>query len=748
MTSASSAPVQKSSTDSLGFIVLDDYDQNNSETKAIKLSFETIKQCFQTAYSDKLSIKVFNQAVKALENNKNVETTELHKLLLAPPTHILNDRPKNAIYQRLFVRCLSLETENSVIFFKKLLSSPNSPVNITDELVVAHGKLCENAIPCFSLLPANIQQEFKNVLTLLENQPESTFTDTTKFQVYKVAAYVFTNLNTTPAADLEDYNFTDEILKVTTVDPASVKKTEDEQPPEEPIKTEAITISPNLTDSIICPKELLQVIVRHSPPGAEQKGLNSRLEQFKSISKFGKSLLIDYGPQILERASGALVEALKIKKNRDLFIDLLIGILIPGLSSSAENPFTQKVVNVGRSALQKRMPDLINDVVGYTTKTLRDPKDGPEFVALAMEYLTPLCFQATTASPTFKKQLLVTLLSSVKDFMKDLNSSLEELAKTQKEALSPQDEELKLIHLMNSRIKAKKLPIIVPDHMNTAMMKENVLNVTQTLLKTFMSPTPDNPASFSPKQQLLLFVLSLYLHKIVDRIFSPDTLCVLIDRILENPLSLSSTVNPPTPPLDGRLDEKYTAKLSTLFHELAIEVIKMGGTPSYLQSLIDLLEPLIKSKLNKAASEAHKSLEEVMSTPFLSDTVITPVLILDQILYNKTKPTKEGEKVQRLPVLNMMQFLSDSPPDVEVIRKRVNADIKKKPYANIKSLIDANVSTPVRIGLKALPIESFCQNLTDRVYKLSQQEMLMKMLFGYLSHGITQMIKTPIPAKK
>jgi len=743
-------------------ILIDNYHPSQSTT-AIEIALKAISE-----EGDKVPQKSFEWAAKfIIENYERFTSTnkskeeqfkkqllDLRTKLVSPHPKILQNNFTSQLFSRLFVRCCADQIKIYLKYFHGIFSTKIEPT-INEEVHLA-GRVTDLSIPCYHLVDDETKTLMREVLSLLANITPETLKSKNRMAVYKIAISCFKELDPDKQAPPEYFPPEDPRSD----DDLSVSESESFEESQSPLpsspllqhsrpipiskrapsharRKSSLEESPDIAspmDTFFSSSKILSEIIAESPGSISPENQQSRIDQFRSINAFGRSFLIHYGPHIVSGVSLALVETLRNPLKNEEFYNLLFSFINPELAKNHVSSFTEQLFLHLREALKKQMPALIKSMTMSVVDTLKDEKLGPKFAVLGLDYLTPLCFKKSNDSPDFKKQLILHILSSIKEFLTDLNSCLVEVYKNDKPQENIKDEETILIHLINRKLKSKGMRIIVPDHQNAAEIRKNIRGEIEDILNLWFD---SQSAEKDPKRQLMIFLLNSYLSKMIDRVLSPDTLCILINRLLDTPLTFDNSAlktTSTTAKSPDLLDKKYTKNLSTLLHDLFFEIIKMGETSSILTSIIEFLEPIVKSKMKDAAKEAHKNIDEAVKKEFINDTIIGPIIFLDQFLYDKAKEESSADMFTRKPSLT--KFASMTPPEFKEIRQRVDKDIKRRPSEKVRELIDNNLSFPLRMGLKALNIEKFCQNLTERLYRLSQQELLMKILLSYIKKGL------------
>ena len=444
------------------------------------------------------------------------------------------------------------------------------------------------------------------------------------------------------------------------------------------------------------------------------------VEQFNLIDSFTRAFFVHYGSYIFSSADKAICEALKNPKTAVKLTELIFKAVLPAHMQSSDGLFSSTMASICQQIFQNALPNIVNFMSKLATPIVEDQLTGPDFINVALDYLTPMLFNKCSSSPDLQKIVILNLCVGVKDFLSDLNSCTHKAATQQK-----YNTEENLVDLMKEKMRAKKIPIP-----SDADAKEVIFLQLEDALKVMIGDQGGNA-----NVPLLSFLLNTYLSSILNRLFSPDTLCIFLERIFLKPLDFSCKPKGPTEIKKKKtLNQFYTNDLSLAFQGLSIEILKLAGTSNELLKVVELIAPLLKGKINEYTDEVHRVLDDMANTESINDILVTPIFFLDQILYDKRTNIIQKSILERRP--SFLKFMNISEEELFKMRERLDFQIKNESKDRIRGLINNNLSLPLRLTLNFLPTEEFCQNLTDRLYWLSQNDALLKMLLGYLIRSV------------
>lgn len=444
------------------------------------------------------------------------------------------------------------------------------------------------------------------------------------------------------------------------------------------------------------------------------------VEQYNLIDSFTRAFFVNYGPYIFSSATKAISETVQNPKKAEKLTELIFKAALPIQTQSTEGLFNFTMVSICQQIFQEAMPNLVNFASKLATPIVEDQLTGPDFIHAALDYFTPMLFIKCSKHSDLQKKVILNLFDGVRDFLTDLNLCNQKAA-SQKSKSNDFGENIVL--LMKEKMGAKKIPISKDEG-----AKEVIFLQLEDALKVMVGD------KVSANESLVSFLLSTYLSCTLDRLFSSDTLCILLERLFLKPLDFSCKSLQAMQLEKKPLNESYTKNLSEVFQSLCIEILKLAGTSNELLKIVELITPLLKGKISEYALEVHKVLDDMANTESINDALVTPIFFIDQILYDKSKNVVQDSIIERRPAF--LKFMNLSEKELSQIKERLDHQIKNESKEKIRNLINDNLSLPLRITLNLLPTEEFCQTLTERLYLLSQNEVLLKMLLGYLIRSV------------
>jgi len=606
------------------------------------------------------------------------------------------------------------------------------------------------AINSFPLLPHSIKEKMQQVLRLLQTQPDTTFSDiqSERFKVFTIAADCFSHLNT---------NITVENLALAPRNITSIIHPSEEwcllgslRPSNADTDLYAISTLPQLpTDLFPCVNptaDLLndwEVVASQTPmldlsqsslfhpldPSPLQldesseaaKALSaSKLHQFQSIERFGTSFLMEYGDFILSDVTTALLNTTRSEKRKEHFLSLVQQAVTA--TTKGSDPFYSSMQLLLLKALGKNIHLLIEDISLLIRTAIKSPDFCPDFCHLLIEKCFPLCFDDFHITPVDKKRFFLRQIQSVCNFLEDLNLSIENVSKASNCGISVELEEQLLIIEMNRKMIARGLPILVPNHRNPQSIEDNIFNATERMLKQRLGPEFSN----DPTQSLILFVMTSTFSHMLNRIFSSDGLCIIMDILSElpTPKAPEASAHEKKQPLEVAFTKALTAQVQ----RAVCEFFKLSGASQSMHDLLKSTLSKITSPTENVAIKLHELFEEYFVTKEINEVLMMPIVILNQLLFGPSTDADIDSNSSENLLLNYLHMDANA---FSAVKQRVDTQFQTKSEEFFKKIISTQCSWIITKLINATT-DTFSQGMAKRLHRLSKQDKVIKMLISYM----------------
>lgn len=320
-------------------------------------------------------------------------------------------------------------------------------------------------------------------------------------------------------------------------------------------------------------------------------------------------------------------------------------------------------------------------------------------------------------------KLICSIFAKITMFFQDLNK-----CKVPAEAsLSVEIEQREIIKRMN-KLRGSNRKIIIPDDLDRKTVHQNLLAQAQELIHNLGK---NEKSTLERDLETPGLLLSLVCLEIFDRAFSPYTFNLILDRLLEDNIDL---VDPEktlkTPPLQqyDASNKIFSETIGTTVVQLANEIIKSGNPSGVTNVVAKILMVGIEEFKIWIGETIQKFLNELTN----SECTILPILFTQHILFRKDK---DGNYQPTL----LNQFKKDKDQQA-AFQQSVEHRLFNRLFPLIVETVKKRSTMGALFISNASSVEEFCKNLTRSLWRLSQQEMLLKLLLSYLLEGINEAI--------
>lgn len=433
-----------------------------------------------------------------------------------------------------------------------------------------------------------------------------------------------------------------------------------------------------------------------------------------SSQPFISAFWSQYGSEILSQGAEGLIQKLKEPALQKGFVDLYFSYI--GENSESQSPLVKMLMSLCRESTDQVLPLFMNTFLKKVISELQDDFLSEGFCKLTQEAMISLCSGKSQQTMADKISLFGTALEGLQNYLCDLNTSLARIYPSGPPYLNIETEEKLLITEMQSCLHARGLPAFE----NSEAISKQI----HQLLQEHLTNALCLDAAPTIQQKLGVFAGSLYLTHTIDRLISSESIYIFLDLYLAGSLSSpqATLLSNHFPKFDS-LDPQFTENLAVGFYKMFFEICKLADAPQFLQSIFKALASDIKDKVLAAAKHTHENIYDLINES--SDGfLITPLLMLNQILHNH-KTFENGQKTLDQSLMTHSQMFNQ-------VRQRVEEKMKSKPQELISGLIQQQLSPSMRLAIQLFPIDELCKKLADRLYRLSQQETLLKMSLCYL----------------
>lgn len=582
---------------------IDDYHPGAEQEelyKALKAANAVISDLNQ---SKSISSSDFNASVQLiLANLCHIEESkilELQRLLEIAPSHILLNDTKSPSFFELLGWISADGIDKTLKDFKQILSAEEITHDLTFSVMGAGNKLAL-ALAAWQFLDEGSQRDLCDIQQLLTAPAAFTFFKSTRLKVYALVSEIFRELDASQPSHLMH-----EMLTCSSI--ALLQKIKTEQLKED--------VNRELDNWEFCnleefpeekADEFFSINAGDEHDKRESAACMTSIHPLESKEnsiplKLSDAILVEYGAGMIERATDSLVEAFACVKKQEIFFDLL------KKSSDVDFAFIR---NAGKEALPNWMRAIAADYI----KSSKNYAQEPEFFKYAENTLVLYCSQQPAISLKEKKDKIVAAFQSVILFFSDINASLLEISKNCGENLEFDLEEYSLLYLMNIKMKERGLQMIVPEHKNLAEVRTNISKVVNEILRADMGLDPSQEAFSSNQLNVLFFILSQHVSKVIERLLSFEGLHALLKYFFKeysSPQSATKGAYPENP-------------FTQLFNDFFAECQKLEKGCQF--------SPLI-SKAGEIGDKFDKMLDGYFETNLIGNSFILPLFFFDHQLF-------------------------------------------------------------------------------------------------------------------
>lgn len=433
-------------------------------------------------------------------------------------------------------------------------------------------------------------------------------------------------------------------------------------------------------------------------------------EQTKIIEDFLSSTIRHYAPTLIEAGAKVFIDALQDDYIRSQFSTALAQVFSDLIPKSLGN--TEKLMNTLVFVLiEKHSTNLVNEIAKALLESLGNEAIREAFIKWILTIAVPGFFTKPKGLNEKKKAIVLSFLSGLQQFFVDFNQSLSTVGEMSN--LAPEDKdadafETQIIALMNAQMRKKKGSVVLTK--DSEETYSNLYREVRSLLGAYITPakTPEG----QQRQDLLMVTLSIFLRRIVDGLFSPDAFAVIIDKLMEDPLSFEAPDEPPPPRTEDTKDSVFTIHLRDSVKRL-VTVVASVGSKNVSAFLMKNTISLILSFFNKKID----ILEEQLNNMAMSKCTIKPPFLGKQLLF-----TKEGEPA-------LLDCFSKDPVEIRKIKAKIKATVdQNKLYEQIKTSIDPKYSTVLSYA------KGMINSYPKYGYIFMQRKLLLMMLFTYVEN--------------
>jgi len=332
-------------------------------------------------------------------------------------------------------------------------------------------------------------------------------------------------------------------------------------------------------------------------------------------------------------------------------------------------------------------------------------------------------FQEPRNISSRETKLICQVFGKMTCFFQDLNK-----CKVAAEAnLSIEIEQQEIIKRMNI-LRGPSKKVIVPDNLDRKVVHQNLLFQAQELIHNIGK---SEKSSLERDLETPGFLLSLILLECFDRAFSPYTFSLIIDRLLEDVIDLDNpekSIKAPSLKQYDASDKNFSESIGSIVVLLANEIIKSGNPTGVTGAVAEILKFVIERLKMTIGDNIQKFLNELTN----SECSILPILFMQHILFQKDK---EGNYHSTL----LSQFKRDKDQQA-AFQLSVEHRLFQRLFPLIVETVKKKSTAAALFMNKTSSVEEFCRNLTKSLWRLSQQEMLLKLLLSYLLEGINEAI--------
>lgn len=293
--------------------------------------------------------------------------------------------------------------------------------------------------------------------------------------------------------------------------------------------------------------------------------------------------------------------------------------------------------------------------------------------------------------------------------------------------------------LKNSKVDFKNIPIAAEELLLITLLNKQRM----TCNPTWISLEPElNSCSFE-LHIVKRFIKSLGMNheeEITDRFapnfiellnyfISPYMVSLLVNRFLVDNIAIDiKETSLPLEKIEAN-DLALNTNLGQQLSQLTFNILSLGDLSLLNQKNVfrKLLRKVLKNKQNKMGIYFQKSLNQITQ----SECLITPIRLSKQIFW-----TKQSENL----VPSLVGCFNRTLNEKDQFQKEIEQAIKNRLYESIRKILSPHIPSPVIwLADNASSIQALCNNLSHRLYRISQQPLLLKMfLYGYILEGLIE----------
>jgi hypothetical protein len=229
----------------------------------------------------------------------------------------------------------------------------------------------------------------------------------------------------------------------------------------------------------------------------------------------------------------------------------------------------------------------------------------------------------------------------------------------------------------------------------------------------------------SPLNSFLSFLKVKASLRLIDQFLNPDGFYFLLDRLLSPDMWDLEDFNMRKVPLElFETNQELTEEWATLLEALSGELILLGQPEGVAKAVIKTLRQIVKVKKHSLARTIQQLVQQIKRSPSCS---MMPLLVAHHLLLRK-----EQDQIQAA----WFQWQSLDLEQKKLRKQAIEKALNDRLYDLIVAEIKKQSTLTAWVVENASSIKAFCQQLTQRLWSIFQQEETIKFLALYLLQGM------------
>lgn len=273
----------------------------------------------------------------------------------------------------------------------------------------------------------------------------------------------------------------------------------------------------------------------------------------------------------------------------------------------------------------------------------------------------------------------------------------------------------------------------------------NIRYQVEELLWIILFPKKNiDPIKATLSMKITVIILSTYLQKIISSLFTSDYLFILLEKLINNPISIDNPFeyNLPSEKIFRSVDAVFSEAVNCQIKGILSQILKFGSSNGLFQNVTE--------KLIELMPDVGDSIQKKLNKAFNSPAPMTPILLVTQLAYQVSEQKLCETKKIMVNVESLLfaqhRFFKAlkkprEPSFTSIKGESLEAIKKRQEKINLIFGVSSKILEEKVAQFAPFGTQSFVITTINKLFAIGKNDLILKEILFFLLNGLKAGLK-------